>query len=53
MGTGWLVMRGNVVPGEKLRLAIGDTGEGFFDSDVALDRFRWSCQVATPGVTIN
>lgn len=49
------MIRGNVVPGEviELRLAIWDTGDGFFDSDVVLDHFRWSFDVVAPGVTIN
>lgn len=53
-GTGWLVMRGNVVPGETitLRFAIWDTSDGTSDSLVLLDHFRWSPQNVTPGTTI-
>ena len=54
-GTDWLVLRGNVVPGEtiQLRLAIWDTGDGSYDSVVLLDNFRWSSDVITPGTTLN
>ena len=54
-GTDWLVLRGNVVPGEiiVLRFAIWDTGDGLFDSHVILDNFRWSHSVTTPGTTRN
>lgn len=52
-GTGWVVIRGNVVRGEiiELRLAIWDTGDESYDSDVVLDNFRWSYNPATPGAT--
>jgi hypothetical protein len=51
--TGWFVMRGNVVPGDviELRLAIWDSGDGTYDSDVALDDFRWSYQSVEAGAT--
>jgi hypothetical protein len=51
-GTGWLSIRGNVVPGETitLRLAIWDVGDGTYDSLVLLDNFRWSYNEVTPGV---
>ncbi|HSE12666.1 MAG TPA: hypothetical protein VLB69_08530, partial [Rudaea sp.] len=54
-GTDWLVLRGNVVPGEiiQLRLAIWDVGDGLYDSLILLDNFQWSYNVATPGTTIN
>lgn len=54
-GTDWLVVRGNVVPGEvfDLRLAIWDTSDYFFDSLVLLDDFQWSVDLATPGTTQN
>jgi hypothetical protein len=54
-GTDWLVMRGNVVPGEtiNLRLALWDTSDGIYDSLVILDNFRWSSDVVTPGTTRN
>lgn len=52
-GTGWFEMRGNVLPGDiiELRLAIWDSGDGTYDSDVALDNFRWSHLPATAGAT--
>lgn len=42
-GTGWLKLRGNVVPGEviELRLVIWDTVDAQSDSLVLLDNFRW------------
>ena len=54
-GTGWLVVRGNVVPGEviTLRIAIWDVGDGTLDSLVLLDNFRWSYDTVTPGTTLN
>jgi hypothetical protein len=54
-GTGWLVLRGNVVPGENLtlRFAIWDTSDGGYDSVVLLDDFQWSTQTAQPGATSN
>jgi hypothetical protein len=50
-GTDWLVMRGNVVPGEiiQLRFALWDTGDGTSDSVILLDNFQWSSDVVTPG----
>ena len=52
-GTDWLVMRGNVVPGEiiTLRFAIWDTSDNLFDSLVLLDNFAWSSATVTPGMT--
>ena len=52
-GTDWLVMRGNVVPGEiiTLRFAIWDTSDNLFDSLVLLDGFAWSSSTITPGMT--
>jgi hypothetical protein len=52
-GTGWLVIRGNVVPGETLELRLGlwDTGDGFYDSVVLLDDFQWSVDVVEPGAS--
>lgn len=52
-GTDWFVLRGNVQPGEliALRLAIWDNWDGFFDSVVLLDAFRWSVDTVEPGVT--
>jgi hypothetical protein len=53
-GTGWLVTRGNVVPGEiiTLRIAIWDTGDGAWDSVVLLDNFQWSVEASEPGTDI-
>ena len=50
-GTGWLAVRGNVVPGENvtLRLAIWDTEDGRYDSLVLLDAFQWSLDPIEPG----
>jgi hypothetical protein len=52
--TGWLAIRGNVVPGEviTLRFAIWDTGDGYYDSLVLLDNFSWSAETTTPGTTL-
>ncbi len=52
-GTGWLVTRGNVVPGETitLRIVIWDQGDSILDSLAVLDGFRWSTALATPGTT--
>lgn len=53
--TGWLVVRGNVTPGEiiDLRLAVWDTGDHFSDSLVLLDDFRWSTRSVTAGTSLN
>lgn len=50
-GTGWLVARGNVRPGEiiELRFAIWDTSDPAFDSLVLLDNFQWSLNASQPG----
>jgi hypothetical protein len=52
-GTGWLIMSGNVTPGEtmEIRFVIWDTTDSLFDSVVLLDRWEWSVQAALPGVT--
>jgi hypothetical protein len=52
--TGWLAVRGNVVPGETitLRFALWDTSDGASDSLVLLDNFRWSAATITPGTTL-
>ncbi len=52
-GTGWLTVRGNVVPGETitLRLAIWDLGDHILDSMVLIDNFKWSTLTVTPGMT--
>jgi hypothetical protein len=54
-GTGWLAVRGNVVGGEIITLRIGlwDTSDGMNDSVALLDGFRWSTQVAQPGLFIH
>ena len=56
-GTGWLTTRGNVVPGEiiKLRLALWEQGtvtygpDHSWDSTVLLDGFKWLPQPAKAG----
>jgi len=42
-GTGWLLIRGNVVPGEiaELRIALWDSGDGIYDTVVLLDDLEW------------
>ncbi|MEJ7602468.1 MAG: hypothetical protein WKG01_31540 [Kofleriaceae bacterium] len=52
-GTGWLVTKGNVVPGEiiTLRIAVWDMVDSSFDSLAVLDGFRWKTTRATPGTT--
>jgi hypothetical protein len=54
-GTAWLTTRGNVVPGEtiELRLAIWDTGDGFYDSLTLLDNFEWSTTPIAAGAFIS
>jgi len=54
-GTGWLVIRGNVLPGEtiQLRLAIWDVGDHSYDSLILLDHLRWSYSNVTPGASLN
>src|SRR5690606_11058867 len=51
-GTGWLTMKGNVVPGEvfDLRLAVWDSGGHIFDSMVLLDDWQWSIDAAQAGL---
>jgi hypothetical protein len=53
-GTDWVAIRGNVVPDEVItvRFAIWDTSDGFYDSLVLLDNFRWSTETVTPGMTL-
>ena len=50
--TGWLEVRGNIVPGEdfKLRLAIWDTNDHALDSMVLLDNFQWYEVAGKPGI---
>lgn len=49
--TGWLVSKGNIVPGEefKIRMAIWDTGDHIYDSLVLLDNFIWYESAQKPG----
>lgn len=49
--TGWLTLRGNVLPGEiiTLRLAIWDTSDHLQDSAILLDHLRWSASSVTAG----
>jgi hypothetical protein len=53
-GSGWYVIRGNVVRGDiiELRLAIWDTGDHSWDSDVVLDNFRWGYQPVQAGAVL-
>lgn len=50
--TGWLEVRGNIVPGEdfKLRMAIWDTNDHDYDSMVLLDNFTWYETARKPGI---
>ncbi len=52
-GTGWFKARGNVVPGEtiKLRLIIWYTADGKYDSSVLLNNFQWHTENVVPGIT--
>jgi hypothetical protein len=52
-GTDWLIIRGNVIPGEiiTLRFAIWDTADALVDSVVLLDNFAWSVDTIQPGMT--
>ena len=51
--TGWLVTRGNIVPGEQftLRIAIWDTRDNILDSMVLLDNFQWYPVEVKPGTS--
>jgi hypothetical protein len=53
-GTGWLVTQGNVKGGEviKLRIALWDTSDGYYDSIAIIDNFEWSVEAAEPGTVI-
>jgi len=53
--TGWLAVGGNVVPGETitLRLALWDISDGYSDSLILLDNFRWSSQNIVPGIGLD
>ena len=50
--TGWLEVRGNIVPGEefKLRMALWDTNDHALDSMVLLDNFQWYEVAGKPGI---
>ncbi len=54
-GTGWLVIQGNVEPGEviDLRLALWDSSDGWYDAVVLLDDFEWSATSTQPGASAN
>jgi len=49
--TGWLVTRGNVVPGEiiTLRLIIWDTYDNKYDSTILIDNFTWYGEAGNTG----
>ncbi len=49
--TRWLLVRGNVIPGEELtlRLAIWDVGDAILDSTALLDAFHWELNPVVPG----
>ncbi len=51
-GSGWLTLRGNVVPGEiiTLRLAVWDSGDGTYDTTVLLDNFSWHTTTGPTGL---
>ena len=51
-GTGWLTVRGNIVPKEdfKLRLALWDTNDHNLDSMVLLDNFTWYESAGKAGI---
>lgn len=50
--TGWLTVRGNIVPKEdfKLRLALWDTNDHNLDSMVLLDHFTWYESAGKAGI---
>ena len=50
--TGWLEVRGNIVPGEdfKLRMALWDTNDHIWDSMVLIDNFQWYEVAGKPGI---
>ncbi len=52
-GTGWLVSRGNVVPGETitLRFAIWNTSDHALPSAVLIDNFQWLSAASKPGTS--
>jgi hypothetical protein len=53
-GTGWLVTRGNVTPGEVITLRIGlwDTSDNLVDSTALFDAFAWAIEPSDPGTVV-
>jgi hypothetical protein len=51
--TGWLKVKGNIVPGEefKLRLALWDSADQVLDSLVILDNWKWYKENIMPGTS--
>lgn len=51
--TSWLTTRAPVVPGQdtSLRFTIYDSGDGFLDSTVVIDNFRWLGDPTTDPIT--
>ena len=51
--TGWLKVRGNIIPGEtfKLRMALWDTNDHVLESLVLLDNFTWYESAQKPGIS--
>ena len=49
--TGWLTTTAPVTPGETitLRLVVFDEGDGIYDSQVLIDKFRWSLNATKGG----
>jgi hypothetical protein len=50
-GTGWLTTTAPVIPGETiiLELMVFDVSDGFYDSNVLFDKFRWIPSDTTVG----
>ena len=48
--TGWVRLEGPSSPGEELDLhfALFDMGDGYWDTNVVLDRWRWNCEGCVP-----
>ena len=53
-GTGWLETKGNVTPGEiiKLRIAIWNTSDEALQSLAVIDNFKWSVHSSDTGTVI-
>ena len=51
--TGWLKVKGNIVPGEefKLRLALWDSADQILDSLIILDNWKWHKENINPGTS--